>query len=158
MPKHELDGLDGNTYDCTYYHIETAVNKKKKSGKETTTSPEATIVSTTFISENTDNVGKLLVGFFRYYAFTFNFEEDVVSIRKLDTITKKDKKWTNPVEQRNYMCIEDPFETDFNVARTCSEEGLKQIQYEFVRAYHMLCNKSDLKGAVCSRLSNKGKV
>jgi DNA polymerase sigma len=149
-----VDGLDANNYECSYFD-NVSTNPQGKEPK--------------FITSNTDSVGELLAGFFRYYAFEFNFGRDVVTIRFTPDsareqhkegdvssryITKEEKGWTNYAEVRNAMCIEDPFETNFNVARTCTNEGLAQIQYELVRAYHLLCKQADLKASVCARLSH----
>jgi DNA polymerase sigma len=154
LPSTMVDGLDGNTYNCSYFETVST----KEDGKE----PK-------FVTKNTDPVGELLVGFFKYYAYDFNLDRDIVTVRfTADTIralhkegdltspytTKEEKGWTNYTELRNALCIEDPFETDFNVARTCTYEGLSQIQYELVRAYHLLCKQADLKSVVCARLSH----
>ncbi|KAF9238698.1 hypothetical protein BU15DRAFT_88317 [Melanogaster broomeanus] len=44
----------------------------------------------------------------------------------------------NDARERNRFCIEDPFETDFNVARCVTKEGLYQIRGEFMRASRIL--------------------
>jgi terminal uridylyltransferase len=87
---------------------------------------------------------QLLAGFFKYYAYEFDFKNEVVSIRK-SKLTKEEKKWTNLEEQRNYFCIEDPFEVDFNVGRSVTEDGFEILQNEFIRAFTLLCKKFDLK-------------
>lgn len=148
-----VDGLDAHNYDCSYFD-----NVNSLQGG-----------SPSFTTTNTESVGELLVGFFKYYAFEFDFGQDVISIRLMPQsirelrkkdegevtryLNKKEKGWTNYAQVRNAMCIEDPFETNFNVARTCTHEGLAQIQYELVRAYHMLCKQADLKTSVCAHLS-----
>jgi len=154
-----VDGFDGKSYDCTFYEMEPPSKSKSKSKQNNKNPSKDASLSNSkpqfFVCENRDNIGKLLVGFFKYYGYTFDFEHNVVCIRKLQTVTKQDKDWDKPTAQNNYMCIEDPFETHFNVARTCREEGIKHIKYEFIRAYHLLCNRTDLKTFVCGRLSNK---
>ncbi|KAL0486178.1 uridylyltransferase [Acrasis kona] len=140
-----VDGLDASIYDCSYFD-------------------PSKITQEHFPKRNTELVGDLLVGFFKYYAFIFDFNTDIICIRYMEQtvrsqhedreyITKEEKGWTNYAEVRNAMCIEDPFETNYNVSRTCSRDGLAQIQYELVRAYHMLCKQQDLKINVCARLS-----
>lgn len=49
-------------------------------------------------SENTDNVGELLIDFFRFFAKEFSYSNQVISIRS-DTglISKESKGWTNEV-------------------------------------------------------------
>lgn len=95
-------------------------------------------------ARNRSSLGKLLVGFFRYYAREFNCNHMVVSIRTRQHLTKKLKGWANPQEQRNFICIEDPFETEFNVGRVVSEKCLETIKFEFRRAHTLLCNTGDL--------------
>ncbi|KAH7882221.1 hypothetical protein F5I97DRAFT_1913309 [Phlebopus sp. FC_14] len=96
-------------------------------------------------SSNTENVAELLIDFFRYYSRDFTYNTGVASIRA--GLLKKDSKgWQNDLSnskfndarERNRFCIEDPFETDFNVARCVTKEGLYQIRGEFMRASRIL--------------------
>ncbi|KAI6022912.1 hypothetical protein BKA83DRAFT_4270656 [Pisolithus microcarpus] len=89
-------------------------------------------------SSNTETVAELLIDFFRYYSRDFAYSTGVASIRAC-------KGWQNDVaskfndsRERNRFCIEDPFETDFNVARCVTREGLYQIRGEFMRASRIL--------------------
>lgn len=97
----------------------------------------------------------MLIGYFKYYGFDFDFETRVVSIRTTDPMTKENKGWTDVNEQRNYLCVEDPFETDFNVGRTLAEECVDILKFEFIRAYDMLVvNKATLED-VCKVYNKK---
>ncbi|KAH7907380.1 hypothetical protein BJ138DRAFT_1160301 [Hygrophoropsis aurantiaca] len=96
-------------------------------------------------SSNTDSVAELLVDFFRYYSRDFSYNNGVASIRA--GLLKKDSKgWQNDLSngryndarERNRFCVEDPFETDFNVARCVTKEGLYKIRGEFMRASRIL--------------------
>ncbi|KAH0834060.1 hypothetical protein J3R83DRAFT_11344 [Lanmaoa asiatica] len=96
-------------------------------------------------SSNTESVAELLIDFFRYYSRDFSYNTGVASIRA--GLLKKDSKgWQNDLSnskfndarERNRFCIEDPFETDFNVARCVTKEGLYQIRGEFMRASRIL--------------------
>lgn len=96
-------------------------------------------------SYNTDSLGKLVHGFFYYYAYQFNWRDHVVSIRsKFGLLTKSEKGWTQPVERvsvsdkvfkdRYVLAIEDPFEITHNVGRTVIRQNAHMIRGEFFRA------------------------
>ncbi|EEB87539.1 hypothetical protein MPER_15079, partial [Moniliophthora perniciosa FA553] len=82
-------------------------------------------------SENTETVAELLIDFFRYFSKEFLYNTAVASIRA-GLIKKETKGWQNDLSasryndarERNRFCIEDPFETDFNVARCVTKDGL----------------------------------
>ncbi|KIJ60942.1 hypothetical protein HYDPIDRAFT_31815 [Hydnomerulius pinastri MD-312] len=96
-------------------------------------------------SSNTESVAELLIDFFRYYSRDFSYNTGVASIRA-GLLKKESKGWQNDLSnskfndarERNRFCIEDPFETDFNVARCVTKEGLYQIRGEFMRASRIL--------------------
>lgn len=89
----------------------------------------------TFGSSESDSVGALLIGFFRFYAAEFNYEHDVVSVRGGYALTKA-AKWNRPTMWR--LSIEDPFELTHDVARVVfSQRGQELIRTEFTRAYEM---------------------
>ncbi|PPQ70533.1 hypothetical protein CVT24_000288 [Panaeolus cyanescens] len=95
-------------------------------------------------SENTETVAELLIDFFRYYSRDFLYNTGVASIRA-GLLKKESKGWQSEVtgnrydsRERNRLCIEDPFETDFNVARCVTKDGLYTIRGEFMRASRIL--------------------
>ncbi|KAG8215302.1 hypothetical protein J3R82DRAFT_8891 [Butyriboletus roseoflavus] len=85
-------------------------------------------------SSNTESVAELLIEFFRYYSRDFSYNTGVASIRA-GLLKKESKGWQNDLSnskfndarERNRFCIEDPFETNFNVARCVTKEGLYQV-------------------------------
>lgn len=99
-------------------------------------------------SSNTESVAELLIDFFRYYSRDFSYNTGVASIRA-GMLKKESKGWQNDLSsskfhdsrERNRFCIEDPFETDFNVARCVTREGLYQIRGEFMRASRILATR-----------------
>ncbi|KAI0696154.1 hypothetical protein BC835DRAFT_885530 [Cytidiella melzeri] len=98
-------------------------------------------------SSNTESVAELLTDFFRFYAREFLYSISVASIRA-GLLTKESKGWHNDPErgtarERNRLCIEDPFETDFNVARCVTRDGLFTIRGELMRAHKILSNRPD---------------
>ncbi|KAL6308884.1 hypothetical protein BKA93DRAFT_724689, partial [Sparassis latifolia] len=95
-------------------------------------------------SSNTDTVADLLIDFFKFYSRDFAYSTGVASIRA-GLLKKESKGWQNEVcfektslRERNRLCIEDPFETDFNVARCVTKDGLYTIRGEFMRASRIL--------------------
>eukprot|EP01080_Neovahlkampfia_damariscottae_P007745 gene7745-12215_t len=123
----EFNSMKPNTivvdeYDCTFFKDIFKIEKSK----------------------NKELTSQLLTGFFKYYAYQFDYSNKVVSIKK-SNLTKEEKKWTNSQEQRNYFCIEDPFESDFDVGRCVTIDGLELLKNEFIRAFVLLCKKSDFK-------------
>ncbi|KIM41756.1 hypothetical protein M413DRAFT_27339 [Hebeloma cylindrosporum] len=96
-------------------------------------------------SENVDTVAELLIDFFRYYSRDFLYNTGVASIRA-GLIKKDSKGWQNELSgsryndarERNRLCIEDPFETEYNVARCVTKDGLYTIRGEFMRASRIL--------------------
>lgn len=115
------------------------------------------------LTRNTkDNVGSLLRGFFHYYALEgfwspaggFNWWRDILSLRTQGgTLFKQTKGWTGAkvtteptiagrepreIKHRYLLAIEDPFETDHNIARTVVYRGLNLIRDEFRRAHSII--------------------
>ena len=116
------------------------------------------------LTRNTkDSVGSLLHGFFYYFAHEgfwspaggFNWARDVLSLRsQRGTLIKQSKGWTQAktvivepsipgreakeIRHRYLMAIEDPFETDHNIARTVVYPGLVAIRDEFRRAHAII--------------------
>ncbi|KAL9594281.1 MAG: hypothetical protein Q9219_007121 [cf. Caloplaca sp. 3 TL-2023] len=103
-------------------------------------------------------VGRLLRGFFQYFAVAhggFSWGMDVLSLRTPGGIVSKSEKgWTaaktevsNPpaegqraqeIRQRYLFAIEDPFETNHNIARTVVHNGIVAIRDEFRRANRLI--------------------
>ncbi|KAH9922331.1 uncharacterized protein BXZ73DRAFT_104149 [Epithele typhae] len=92
-------------------------------------------------SSNADTVADLLIDFFKFYSRDFTYNMGVASIRA-GLLKKDDKGWLSEDygtgRERNRLCIEDPFETDFNVARCVTKDGLYTIRGEFMRASRIL--------------------
>lgn len=111
----------------------------------------------------TDSVGSLLRGFFHYYAQQgfyspcggFCWAKDVLSLRtERGILTKQVKDWTGAktvtiestipggeareIRHRYLLAIEDPFETDHNIARTVVHNGIVAIRDEFRRAHSII--------------------
>lgn len=115
-------------------------------------------------SPNKDSIGNLIRGFFWYYSTPngFNWKNDVISIRTKGGIVKKyskgwtEAKWSDQADKKNVrlrylMAIEDPFETEHNVARVVGHHGIVAIRDEFRRAWSIISSVG-VAGAVVEDL------
>ncbi|THH17483.1 hypothetical protein EW146_g3334 [Bondarzewia mesenterica] len=101
-------------------------------------------------SANTESVAQLLVDFFKYFSRDFLYNTGVASIRA-GLLKKESKGWQNDLDNGRYkdsrepnrLCIEDPFETNFNVARCVTRDGLYTIRGEFMRASRILASRPE---------------
>ncbi|KAJ9300282.1 hypothetical protein DTO271G3_2399 [Paecilomyces variotii] len=113
-------------------------------------------------SRNHQSIGELIRGFFAYYGSFgpnaplggFDWINGVISIRTRGGIlTKSDKGWTslhvddNGTRHRYLLAIEDPFEVDYNVARTVVRDGVHAIRDEFRRANNIIYSIQEIPGA-----------
>lgn len=122
------------------------------------------------VTQNREPLGKLLIGFFKYYAVNaggFLWTRDVLSLRSPGGIlTKEEKGWTGAktevgenkeVRHRYLFAIEDPFETTHNVARTVTHNGICAIRDEFRRAWRILLtvgrNREEPEGGLFDELT-----
>ncbi|WFD18197.1 RNA uridylyltransferase [Malassezia caprae] len=89
-------------------------------------------------SANAESVGELLIDFFRYFSRDFHYARDAISMRTEGGLVAKEMHgWS-----ADFLCIEDPFQRGYNVARTVTKDGLYTIRGEFMRASRLLANRS----------------
>eukprot|EP00505_MAST-04D_sp_SCG-Rhode-Island_P003713 Stramenopile-MAST_4_protein_3713 len=86
-------------------------------------------------SKHPASLGKLVYGFFYYYARTLNLSRACVCPR-FGTLEPKGNVYGHARRWR--ICIEDPFDLDHDLGTTVSETGSKAIQKELQRAIDML--------------------
>ena len=99
-------------------------------------------------SVNAESVGELLLDFFRYFSRDFLYARDALSIcTEGGLVPKESRGWLG--EQ---LCIEDPFQVGYNVARTVTKDGLYTIRGEFMRASRLLANRSVRASALLEEL------
>lgn len=99
-------------------------------------------------SQNTESVGELLIDFFRYFSREYNYLRDAMSMRTAcGLLTKEACGW-----QMEHLCVEDPFQVGYNVARTVTKDGLYTIRGEFMRASRLLANRSVRAAATLDEL------
>jgi len=124
----EVDG-----FDCYYYNDISSIRN--------------------FGNTNTENLGELLIGFFRFYEH-FQYSEHVISIRTNKYLNKKDKVWavrTGNKRTHSFFTLEDPFEVTHNLARNTDSFHLQIIQSELSRSSRLLMTGGKFAD-VCSLL------
>lgn len=84
-------------------------------------------------SENRQSLGQLFVGFFKYFAEDFSWNQDYISIKMGAAYPRYRGKW-----KRKPICIEEPFDGN-NVAKSvCTLENFNKIHMKFRLAWHTL--------------------
>jgi DNA polymerase sigma len=109
-----------------------------------------------FASQNRQSTGELLIGFFEYYAWQFDYRNVVVSINSLgrdysnveiDPTAPKTMKGSVPrlVKQERdcwppatRLSIEDPFETWYDVGHVIRGPQMGVMRKEFIRAHSLI--------------------
>ena len=89
-----------------------------------------------FGKPNTETLGELLFNFFRRYAYDFDYEKWVVSVREGRLISKEGKKWH--LMQNNRLCVEEPFNVDRNLGNTADDISFRGIHLELRRAFDLV--------------------
>ncbi|GAD95799.1 zinc finger protein, cchc domain containing protein, putative [Paecilomyces variotii No. 5] len=130
------------------------------------------IAQTRGFSRNSQSIGELMRGFFAYYGGGrsaplggFDWLNMVISIRTRGGILhKSDKGWTayrvddNGSRHHYLLTIEDPFEIDYNVARTVVRDGVYAIRNEFRRAHDIINSIQEIPGAGWQWRTQEGAV
>ncbi|KAG9252535.1 uncharacterized protein F5Z01DRAFT_232751 [Emericellopsis atlantica] len=87
-------------------------------------------------NDNKSSVADLLFQFFRFYAHEFDYEKYVLSIRLGRVIPKSDKRWRGG--GNNWLCVEEPFNTERNLANTADEYTFRGLRWELRRAFDLI--------------------
>ncbi|CAM9289865.1 unnamed protein product, partial [Ectocarpus fasciculatus] len=88
-----------------------------------------------FSSQNRQSCGELLINFFAYFAWGFDYRHDVVSVRAGGTVSKIDKCEYCSWPQNDRLSIEDPFETWYDVGHVLKGSQMDYFRRELVRAH-----------------------
>uniref|UniRef100_A0A0N5ASN6 PAP-associated domain-containing protein n=1 Tax=Syphacia muris TaxID=451379 RepID=A0A0N5ASN6_9BILA len=80
---------------------------------------QVSFLTIVWLSPNSQTVAELWLDFFMYYAWVFDFENEVVQIRHPKKLTKKRKGW-----EASPLAMEDPFVLSHNLAATVDAEGI----------------------------------
>ncbi|XP_020854058.1 poly(A) RNA polymerase GLD2 isoform X3 [Phascolarctos cinereus] len=93
-----------------------------------------------YLSKNGSALGDLLLGFLKYYATEFDWNNKMISVREAKALPRPDG-----VEWRNkFICVEEPFDGT-NTARAVHEkQKFDMIKDEFLKSWHRLKSKRDL--------------
>ncbi len=108
---------------------------------------------------NSQSVGELLSNFFESFALNWPWDENVLSIRSGENISRSSKKWEqqkpsiieavideNSVRLgKHSLPVEDPFDTMHDLSRVLRPEGAMDIREEFLRAFKILTEGGDWK-------------
>lgn len=110
-----------------------------------------------FNSTNQETLSGLLLDFFYLYAEEFDYEQQVVCVRRGGLITKKEKRWDKlpkTVKENHWFSIEDPFDLSHDLGRVVDQDNLKAIQHELRRAYFLLTTTGSF-AAVCEEYTSE---
>mmetsp|Transcript_30242 Transcript_30242/g.43219 ORF Transcript_30242/g.43219 Transcript_30242/m.43219 type:complete len:592 (-) Transcript_30242:83-1858(-) len=128
-----MHASDGSLCDTYYY---------------TPTNAASFDMLTSFAKRNTETIFELLVEFFRYFAWNFDYKRQVVSIDAIDytlngsepVVWKIDKAEKDGWMQHDRLSIEDPFEKWYDVAHVVKPTQMHHIRKEFLRAF-TICSR-----------------
>ncbi|ORY04618.1 hypothetical protein K493DRAFT_253366 [Basidiobolus meristosporus CBS 931.73] len=96
-----------------------------------------------FGSANKETLGELLFAFFKLFAYEFNYNHHVISVRNGCYLSKAEKGWHFGRHFRAF-CIEEPFNPDRNLGNSADECSIEGIRQEFRRACDILLERRDL--------------
>ncbi|KAI8824346.1 uncharacterized protein EV422DRAFT_565042 [Fimicolochytrium jonesii] len=92
-----------------------------------------------FGEKNAETLGTLLHAFFRRYAFEFEYDTYVISVRHGRYVPKVDKGWDVDIERnRRFLCVEEPFNPQRNLGNSADAFSVAGLRKEFERALPIL--------------------
>ncbi|PIN15457.1 Polynucleotide adenylyltransferase [Handroanthus impetiginosus] len=93
--------------------------------------------------KNGESIAQLVWGFFHYWAYCHDFENDVISVRTGATFSKSSKGWNTRVgNDCHFISIEDPFEVSHDLGRVVDKNSIRVLREEFERAAEIMQNDS----------------
>ena len=99
-----------------------------------------------FSAMDTRPAGLILLAYFHFYAFEFDWRRQVVSIIKDSPVLKEEKARKQGWRRHARLSIEDPFETGYDVGHVLREETAHRLREEFGRAYYILVGGTGKSG------------
>ncbi|KAI9251751.1 hypothetical protein BDA99DRAFT_181540 [Phascolomyces articulosus] len=96
-----------------------------------------------FGKRNHESLAGLLFAFFRRFAYEFDYETQVVSVRHGRYLSKQEKGWHEGPNKRMF-CIEEPFNVHRNLGNSADDASVYGLQTEFRRAVHILLETESL--------------
>ncbi|KAI9338951.1 hypothetical protein DFJ73DRAFT_603047, partial [Zopfochytrium polystomum] len=101
-----------------------------------------------FGRKNNETLGGLVYAFFRQFAFEFDYETQVVSVRHGRLLSKKEKEWDQDVDRMcRHLCVEEPFTPHRNLANSADLLSVKGLRMEFQRALRVLEETASVEAA-----------
>lgn len=94
-------------------------------------------------------MAELLFQFFRHYGHEFDYDNAVVSVRTGKLLTKAEKHWQ--LATNNMLCVEEPFNTERNLANTADDTAFRGLHLEFRQAFKRLSEIQDIDSRVCEQ-------
>lgn len=110
VPTALIESYEGVLYDTYFYH------------------PRDLVLLNRFAQRNTMTVGELLVDFFYYYGYEYDYIHSVVTIRQKGVLDREEKCCDSIWKMMMQLCIEDPFEIDYDVAHVITPTSSSMIQ------------------------------
>jgi len=102
-----------------------------------------------FESKNTQTLGELLVKFLEYFAVTFDYSTNAVSVRNGSVVSIKscmnNRARKNDAHQWKYMCIEEPFEFTNTARSVYDRDVFDRIRGVFFASWQRLFLSNDLE-------------
>ncbi|CDH52498.1 pap 25a associated domain family [Lichtheimia corymbifera JMRC:FSU:9682] len=96
-----------------------------------------------FGRRNQESLAGLLFAFFRRFAYEFDYDTQVVSVRHGRYLSKVEKEWDQGQNSR-LLCVEEPFNVFRNLGNSADEASVVGIKIEFQRAVHILLESYSL--------------
>uniref|UniRef100_A0A7N0ZS07 Uncharacterized protein n=1 Tax=Kalanchoe fedtschenkoi TaxID=63787 RepID=A0A7N0ZS07_KALFE len=90
---------------------------------------------------NNESLSQLVWGFFNYWAYHHDYENDVVSVRTGSMLSKLSKGWETGKKDQKYthfVSIEDPLDTTIDLGRVVDRKSIKILREEFERAAQIM--------------------
>ncbi|ETO23190.1 hypothetical protein RFI_13995 [Reticulomyxa filosa] len=101
-----------------------------------------------FLLQQQDLFRHLLLGFFYYFAFEFDYNRHRVSVRMGSTLEKNGKQWTSCfTKNRPWLAIEDPLDNCNNLGQAVDKNLLQRFRFECAKTYRQLVNAQDISCA-----------
>lgn len=102
-----------------------------------------------FGKDNDETLGELFFHFFRRYGHELDYEKAVVSVRNGTLLTKEEKNWV--LANNNRLCVEEPFNTDRNLANTADDTAFRGLHLEMRQAFARIVEGKNLVSDVCGQ-------
>lgn len=104
-----------------------------------------------FGNANKESLGELLYAFFTFFAYEFDYNFFVLSVRHGKLLSKAEKGWNVDVSAKcRFLCVEEPFNPSRNLANSADLVSVMGLIEEFKRAADILAETSDLN-KICEK-------